>query len=442
MGFKRKRTSFLSVARFVGDGAKFVQKTENRFAVEEEEDIPDIDKSRILKQIFNDKRKSRERLQKHSEKYYKYLNKNKQNESISRYKNAKRFGSEIQRNNRIITGYENRWNNPERSNEGYAWRVEQRHTSYDEAKRRNRATKNIRTYAGYKETEGKRKEEGRFERANEGQRQEKTASNKPDRETKKAASRAQVASIVKQGKLKGMTARLSTVSGNVYIEKKAPVKEDSFLKTLGAVFVSDLAIILLISILSMALLPVTLGMFVSIHMVSESVSMMMQGFPGRGSILSEGSLSEEQINQIVAESGATGSQERVIRFALSRVGYAYSQAARTSGSAYDCSSLAYYSWLEAGTDISYGEGYPPTAAVMASRIYSNGTVVSSTGTTEQQMQPGDLIFYGGHDNGRYLGIYHVAIYIGNGEVVEALNEQHGIVYGTIRTRNVIMVLRP
>ncbi len=58
------------------------------------------------------------------------------------------------------------------------------------------------------------------------------------------------------------------------------------------------------------------------------------------------------------------------------------------------------------------------------------------------MQPGDLVFYGGHDNGRYLGIYHVAIYIGNGEVVEALNEQHGIVYGTLRTKNVILVLRP
>ena len=54
------------------------------------------------------------------------------------------------------------------------------------------------------------------------------------------------------------------------------------------------------------------------------------------------------------------------------------------------------------------------------------------------MEPGDLIFYGGHDNGRFLGIYHVAVYVGNGEVVE----EHGVVYQTLRTKNIILVLRP
>ena len=119
-----------------------------------------------------------------------------------------------------------------------------------------------------------------------------------------------------------------------------------------------------------------------------------------------------------------------------------SQALRTSGSAYDCSSLAFYAWQVAGVDLSYGTGYPPTAAAMASMLYSNGTVVSSTTASSESLQPGDLIFYGGHNNGRYLGIYHVAVYLGNGKVVEAMNEQYGVVYGTLRTKNVILVLRP
>ncbi|MCR5337548.1 MAG: C40 family peptidase [Lachnospiraceae bacterium] len=336
------------------------------------------------------------------------------------------------------------WPDTERSTRTYGWREEQGDTPYTEEKRGGRDAKSIRAFAGYKEFERRSKEKDAIKGAGvfEGSKPEQPGSFRPDRETKKAAIRAQVAGLVKRGKLKGLTAGKSATSGDRYIEKKTPVKEETFLKTLGAVFASDLAVILLISALCMSLLPVTLGMFVSIYAVSESVSVMMQGFSGRGRILSEGSLSQEQIDQIVSESGGSGVAESVIRFALSRVGYPYSQTARTSGNAYDCSSLAYYSWLEAGTDISYGDGYPPTAAAMASKLYSNGTVVSSTGPTGETMQPGDLVFYGGHDNGRYLGIYHVAIYIGNGEVVEALNEQHGIVYGTLRTKNVILVLRP
>ena len=132
----------------------------------------------------------------------------------------------------------------------------------------------------------------------------------------------------------------------------------------------------------------------------------------------------------------------MIRYALSKVGYPYSQADRTSGSAYDCSSLAYYCWRAAGVDISYGGEYPPTAAAEASKLYSKGEVVNSTRLDIKDMEPGDLIFYGGHDNGRFLGIYHVAVYVGNGEVVEAFNEKHGVVYQTLRTKNIILVLRP
>ena len=58
------------------------------------------------------------------------------------------------------------------------------------------------------------------------------------------------------------------------------------------------------------------------------------------------------------------------------------------------------------------------------------------------LKPGDLIYYGGEANGRYLGIYHVAIYVGNGKAVEALSTKYGVVYQTLRTKNAIMVCRP
>lgn len=58
------------------------------------------------------------------------------------------------------------------------------------------------------------------------------------------------------------------------------------------------------------------------------------------------------------------------------------------------------------------------------------------------LKPGDLIYYGGSANGRYMGIYHVAIYAGDGKAVEALNERYGVVYQDLRTENAIMVVRP
>ena len=73
---------------------------------------------------------------------------------------------------------------------------------------------------------------------------------------------------------------------------------------------------------------------------------------------------------------------------------------------------------------------------------NSGKCVASGDASGFSLKPGDLIYYGGGDNGRYLGIYHVAIYVGNGKAVEALNTKYGVVYQTLRTKNAIMVVRP
>ena len=148
-------------------------------------------------------------------------------------------------------------------------------------------------------------------------------------------------------------------------------------------------------------------------------------------------LTEEEIEELLSDMTLDETQDTVVRFALSRVGYPYSQDYRCSGSYYDCSSLAYYTWKEAGVDLSYGAGTVPTAAEEARIGEELGYSISPL-----SMKAGDLVFYGGRANGRYLGIYHVAIYIGDGLCVEALNTQYGVVLQDLRSANVIMVVRP
>ena len=60
-----------------------------------------------------------------------------------------------------------------------------------------------------------------------------------------------------------------------------------------------------------------------------------------------------------------------------------------------------------------------------------------------QIQPGDLIFYSYTTNGRYKNISHVAMYVGNGKVVEAANTNLGVIYRDIPSvGSIVAVGRP
>ena len=149
------------------------------------------------------------------------------------------------------------------------------------------------------------------------------------------------------------------------------------------------------------------------------------GDPGEG-------ISPEQYQAIVdAISDENG--RKVVAFALSKVGYPYSQAYRDSGNYYDCSSLAYYAWRSAGVSIMY-EG-SNTAASEGKLCYDNNLLVNY-----DEMQPGDLIFYSYDRNGRFMNITHVAIYVGNGKVVEAANTRLGVVYRPVQGRSSIVFI--
>lgn len=160
----------------------------------------------------------------------------------------------------------------------------------------------------------------------------------------------------------------------------------------------------------------------------------MIGYTGGGGDPGE-TLSPEQYQALVdAISDANG--KKVVEYALSKVGYPYSQDYRDSGDYYDCSSLAYYAWQNAGVNIMY-EG-ANTAAAEGKFCYDNNYLVNY-----DEMQPGDLIFYSHSNNGRFFNITHVAIYVGDGKVVEAANERIGVVYRFVQSQSsIVFIGRP
>jgi cell wall-associated NlpC family hydrolase len=98
--------------------------------------------------------------------------------------------------------------------------------------------------------------------------------------------------------------------------------------------------------------------------------------------------------------------------------------------------LAYYSWRNAGVNISNGGA--TTASAEGQKLDEAGQTVSF-----DEIQPGDLIFYSYTNNGRYKNISHVAIYEGGGKVVEARSEKYGVVYREVpNIESIVFIGRP
>lgn len=278
---------------------------------------------------------------------------------------------------------------------------------------------------------------------------EKAVKKEKSKETKKAATKTAVANFLKAkadmsndivtdkvtgDALKdgnsGLVKTFTTVINPMTYVKKWLAKLAAIVAPYIAIFTTVAAVVLIIIALLFSILS-------PIAEVGEALSGFVGMFTGDGGGLRNTTFTAAEIDEVVEKSGADKTQEKVIRFALSKVGYPYSQDLRTSGRAYDCSSLAYYSWDDAGVDISYGTNYPPTAAEGARMLEADGKKVSAA-----DLKPGDLIYYGGEANGRYMGIYHVAIYVGDGMAVEALSTKYGVVYQQLRTKNACMICRP
>ena len=168
-------------------------------------------------------------------------------------------------------------------------------------------------------------------------------------------------------------------------------------------------------------------------LMSACITSNPSGGQTGGSQLSglQGSLTAQEITSIT-DKITDPTQKTVASFVLSKVGYPYSQSLRNSGKAFDCSSLAFYGWKSAGVDISFNGS--TTAAAEAEGL-KDKTV------KEKDIQPGDLIFYSYTTNGRYKNISHVGIYVGNGKMVEAVDEAHGVCLGNYHNGGLVMICR-
>lgn len=128
--------------------------------------------------------------------------------------------------------------------------------------------------------------------------------------------------------------------------------------------------------------------------------------------------------------GTTGSM--VALEAMTKVGCEYDQDRRYEEGVYDCSSLVQRLYRDiAGIEL------PPTAQTQGEYCYVNGMTV-----TEDMLMPGDLIFYSYEQNGDFMNISHVAIYVGDGMMVHAANSQRGVVYDPLIKSNVGLYGRP
>ena len=146
-----------------------------------------------------------------------------------------------------------------------------------------------------------------------------------------------------------------------------------------------------------------------------------------------------------------------INYALSAIGSSYSQEKRMSTGFYDCSSLAWRSYHT--SNVNFGNNnWAPTAAGIAEYLVKNKKAVAYQALSPEKLQPGDLLFFAKENNGRYLNIYHVAIYAGSvtqsygwygegdfyttGLLLEARNEGVGLFNYSQDARNVVLVARP
>jgi peptidoglycan DL-endopeptidase CwlO len=98
----------------------------------------------------------------------------------------------------------------------------------------------------------------------------------------------------------------------------------------------------------------------------------------------------------VAYTGPTGSQaDEAVQFAYAQLGKPYEWGG-TGPDAYDCSGLVQAAWAAAGVDI------PRTT-------YAQWAALPQIPLSD--LEPGDLIYYAGES--------HVAIYVGNGQIIDA-----------------------
>lgn len=285
--------------------------------------------------------------------------------------------------------------------------------------------------------------EERYSKANE---QRNTSKKEYSKETKKAARLAAVSNFLRAKKI--TQNQLGNMSGEVtgdlvkdgagFLQVITQSLMEAFKTKIKAAVISAAASFFgFVASLISAIAPLLVIVITVIIITTSFFSIFTDGVdvpPGDG--YTYASLSDEEIAEIIENlyllyPDMDYEQEMLLEYALSKVGCEYNQNYHWSltEDIFDCSSLAYRSYLEIGVNISNQGIY--SAAEECRMVVDGMHLVSG------ELMPGDLIFYGGSDNDRYMGVYHVAIYVGDGKMVEARGTSWGVVYCDVRTTNTV-----
>lgn len=163
--------------------------------------------------------------------------------------------------------------------------------------------------------------------------------------------------------------------------------------------------------------------------------------------------------------------ENVTAYMLTQLGLTYSQEKRMDEGFYDCSSFVARSFRECGFNSFCTTGGPAkTAASIANFCYDNGGTVIyeaelvynaekrdgynsgygmipeivENGIDFSKLMPGDLIFWDydtAGDNDRFMWIDHVAMYIGDGKIAEAIDSGTRVYDGIYYKTAVALIIR-
>ena len=109
----------------------------------------------------------------------------------------------------------------------------------------------------------------------------------------------------------------------------------------------------------------------------------------------------------------SGTGSSIVSYAKSFLGCAYEYGA-AGPNAFDCSGFTQYVYKD------FGKSIPGNSAAQYS---------SCTKTSKSSLQPGDLVFFTSSGS----GVGHVAIYMGNGQIIHAANSRRGVCTGSLNS---------
>jgi cell wall-associated NlpC family hydrolase len=137
---------------------------------------------------------------------------------------------------------------------------------------------------------------------------------------------------------------------------------------------------------------------------------------------------------------------KAVNRGYSVLGTPYSQTYRMSKNYYDCSSFVWRCYKTVGITMGVSGTWAPTAAAEALYYKQKGKVIAYKNVSESKLRVGDLMFFDADStpNGRYLGIDHVAMYVGNGKVIHANGSTMSVAetsYDYIRD-DIVLIVRP